>query len=158
MANAALSFVVVVWISGMLFGWLIEAKQLTILKGISNFFFLLYHLWYVYAFFTYAQVKYLLGFPLIMINILIFFFWKEVLYLLTEIYIYIYMCVCVCQGAYNWIGTPHTQSVLGLREKMFKLWESRRKGSSFEVSIDTVIISKKKKRDIYIYIVFLKLK
>ena len=46
-----MSFVVVVWISGMLLGWLIEAKQLTILKGISNFFFLLYHLWYVYAIF-----------------------------------------------------------------------------------------------------------
>ena len=55
----------------MLLGRLIEAKQLTILKGISKFFFLLYHLWYVYAFFTYAQVKYPLGFPLIMINILI---------------------------------------------------------------------------------------
>ena len=37
---------------------------------------------------------------------------------------------------------PHTQSVLSLREKMFKLWESRRKGSSCGVSIDTVIISK----------------
>ena len=59
MANAAFSFVVVVWISSMLFGRLIEAKQLTILKEISNFFFLFYHLWYVYAFFTYAQVKYL---------------------------------------------------------------------------------------------------
>ena len=51
----------------MLFGGLIKAKKLTILKGISNFFFLLYHLWHVYAFFTYAQVKYPLGFPLIMI-------------------------------------------------------------------------------------------
>ena len=77
MAHVALSFVVVVWISGMLFGWLIEAKQLTILKGISNFFFLLYHLWYVYTFFTYAQVKYPLGFPLIMINI----WMKEHIYL-----------------------------------------------------------------------------
>ena len=77
MAHVALSFVVVVWINGMLFGWLIEAKQLTILKGISNFFFLLYHLWYVYTFFTYAQVKYPLGFPLIMINILM----KEHIYL-----------------------------------------------------------------------------
>ena len=73
MANAALSFVVVEWISGMLFGRLIEAKQLTILEGISNFFFLLYHLWYVYVFFTYAQVKYPLRFPLIMINILYVF-------------------------------------------------------------------------------------
>ena len=89
MANAALSFVVVEWISGMLFGRLIEAKQLTMLKGINNFFFLC-HLWYVYAFFTYAQVKYRLGFPLIMVNILIFFL-KEVLYLLNDIYIYIYM-------------------------------------------------------------------
>ena len=91
-----LSFVVVVWISGMLFGRLIEAKKLTILKGISNFFFLLYHLWYVYAFFTYAQVKYALGFPLIMINMLIFF-WKEVLYLLNDIYI--------CWGPCSWIDT-----------------------------------------------------
>ena len=51
------------------------------------------------------------------------------------------------------LAPPHTQSVLGLREKMFKLWESRRKGSSCRVSIDTVIISKKKKKkNIYIYI------
>ena len=83
----------VVWISGMLFGWLIEAKQLTILKGTNNFFFLLCHLWYVYAFFTYAQVKNPLGFPLIMIKIL--FFLKEVLYLLNEIYIYIYIYIYV---------------------------------------------------------------
>ena len=73
MGNVALSIVVVVWISSMLFGRLIETKKLTILKGFSNFFFLLYHLWYVYAFFTYAQVKHWLGFSLIMINILIFF-------------------------------------------------------------------------------------
>ena len=128
MANAALSFVVVEWISGMLFGWLIEANQLTIIKGISNFFFLLCHLWYVYAFFTYAQVKNPLGFPLIMIKILIFFKGSSI-FIEWDIYIYIY--IYICRGAYNWIGTPHTQSVLGLREKMFKLWESRRKGSSF---------------------------
>ena len=77
----------------MLFGRLIEAKKLTILKGINNFFFLLYHLWYVYAFFTYAQVKYPFGFPLIMINIYIYIYiyLKEVLYLLNDIYIYIYI-------------------------------------------------------------------
>ena len=74
----------------MLFGRLIEAKQLTILKGISKFFFLLYHLWYVYAFFTYAQVKYPLGFPLIMINILVFF--KGIsIFIKWYIYIYIYI-------------------------------------------------------------------
>ena len=96
----------------MLFARLIEAKQLTILKGISNFFFLLYHLWYVYALFTYAQVKYLLGFPLIMINILIFF--KRKFY----IYCMIYMCVCVCAHAHARVEDHvaelvplHTQSV-----------------------------------------------
>ena len=74
----------------MLFGWHIEAKQSTILKGINNFFFLLYHLWYVYAFFTYAQVKYPLGFPLIMINILVFF--KGIsIFIKWYIYIYIYI-------------------------------------------------------------------
>ena len=114
----------------MLFGRLIEAKQLTILKGISNFFFLLYHLWYVYAFFTYAQLKYPLGFPLIMINIL-FFFKKEVLYLLNEIYIYIYIYV---EGHVDELKPPHTQSVSGLREKMFKLQELGKKGSSCGVS------------------------
>ena len=82
----------------MLFGQLIEANQLTILKGISNFFFLLYHLWYVYAFFTYAQVKYPLGFPLIKINI----FFKEILYLLNEIYI---------KGHVAELAPPYTQSV-----------------------------------------------
>ena len=135
MANATLSFVVVVWISGMSFGWLIEAKQLTILKGINNFFFLLYHLWYVYAFFTYAQVKYPLGFPLIMINILIFF--KRKFY----IYCMIYMCVCVCAHAHARVEDhvveltpPHIQNVWGLREKMFKLQELGKKGSSCGVS------------------------
>ena len=110
----------------MLFWQLIEAKQLIILKGISNFFFLLYHLWFVYAFFTYAQVKYPLGFPLIMINRLIFF--KEVLYLLNEIYIYIYVEGHIAEWA-----PPHTQC-LGFREKMFKLQESRKKDLSCEVN------------------------
>ena len=119
MANAALSFVVVIWISGMLFGRLIEAKQLNILKGISNFFFFLYHLWYVYAFFTYAQVKYPLGFPLIMINIYIY------------IYIYIYINV---KGHVVELAPPHTQSVWVLREKRFKLRELGKKGSSCGVS------------------------
>ena len=104
----------------MLFGRLIKAKQLTILKGISNFFFLLYHLWYVYVFFTYAQVKNPLGFSLIKINI---FFFKEVLYLLNEIYIYV-------EGHVAKLAPPHTQSVWGLREKLFKLRESGKKGSS----------------------------
>ena len=122
MANAALSFVVVVWISSMLFGQLIEAKQLTILKGISNFFFLLYHLWYVYAFFTYAQVKNLLEFSLIMINILIFFKRSSIL---IKWYIYI------CWGPCSWICTfPYTKclgfkgenvQIAGVREKKFKL-------------------------------------
>ena len=88
----------------MLFGQLIEAKKLTILKGISKVFFLLYHLWYVYAFFTYTQVKYPLGFPLIMINI--FFFLKKVLYLLNDINIYIYV-----EGHVTELAPPHTQSV-----------------------------------------------
>ena len=109
----------------MLFGRLIEAKQLTILKGISNFFFLFYHLWYVYAFFTYAQVKYPLGFPLIMINILTFL--KKVLYLLNEIYIYV-------EGHVAELTPLHTQSVWGLREKMFKLRESGKKGSNCGVT------------------------
>ena len=100
MANAALSFGVVEWINGMLFGRLIEAKKLTILKGISNFFFLLYHLWYVYAFFTNAQVKYPLGFPLIMINI----FFLKVIYLLNDIYIYIYV-----EGQVAELTPPYTQ-------------------------------------------------
>ena len=69
------------------------------------FFFHLYHLWYVYAFLTYAQVKYPLGFPLIMINI---FFWKEVLYLLNDIYIYIYIYV---KGHIAELAPPHTQSI-----------------------------------------------
>ena len=91
----------------MLFGLLIDAKQLTILKGISNFFFLLYHLWYVYAFFTYAQVKYLLGFPLIMINILIFFKGNSIF-----IERYICVCVCVCVNGHVAKLTPlHTQSI-----------------------------------------------
>ena len=90
----------------MLFGRLIETKKLTILKGFSNFFFLRYHLWYVYAYFTYAQVKYPLGFPLIMINILTFL--KKVLYLLNEIYIYIYIYV---EGHVTELAPPHTQSV-----------------------------------------------
>ena len=129
MTNAALSFVVVVWISCMLFGWLIEAKKLAILKGISNFFFLLYHLSYVYAFFIYAQVKYPLGFPLIMINT--FFFLKEVLYLLNDIYIYIYIYIYICQGSCSWISTSlYTKclkfkrknvQIVGVREKRFKL-------------------------------------
>ena len=122
-----LSFVVVVWISGMLFGRLIEAKKLTILKGISNFFFLLYHLWYVYAFLTYAQVKYPLGFPLIMINT-VFFLKGSSVFIEWYIYIYIY----ICQGPYSWIGTsPYTKylefkgenvQIVGVREKRFKLW------------------------------------
>ena len=128
MTNAALSFVVVIWISSMLFGLLIEAKQLTILKGISNFFFLLYHLWYVYAFFIYAQLKYPLGFPLIMKNILIFFK-RSFIFIKWYIYIYIYV-----EGHVAELEPPHTQSVWGLREKMFKLRESGKKGSSCGVS------------------------
>ena len=131
MANAALSFVVVVWISGMLFGQLIEANQLTILKGISNFFFLLYHLWYVYAFFTYAQVKYPLEFSLIMINILIFFKRSSIL---IKWYIYIYIYV---EGHVAELAPSHTQSVWGLREKMFKLQESGKKSSS--CGIDSIL-------------------
>ena len=135
MANAALLFVVVVWISNMLFGWLIEANQLTILKGIRNFFFLLYHLCHVYAFFTYAQVKYPLGFPLIMINthththiyIYIYIYFKEVLYLLNDIYIYV-------EGHVAELAHVHIQSVWGLREKRFKLQKSGKKGSSYGVS------------------------
>ena len=111
----------------MLFGQLIEVKQLTILKGISNFFFLLYHLWYVYAFFTNAQLKYPLGIPLIMINILIFF--KEVLYLLSDIYIYIYV-----EGHVAELEPSYTQSVWGLGGKRFKLRELGKRGSSCRVS------------------------
>ena len=92
----------------MLLGRLIETKTLTILKGISNFFFLLYHLWYVYAFFTYAQVKYLLGFPLIMINILLFFFFLKGSSIFIELYIYIYIYV---EGHVPELAPPHTQSV-----------------------------------------------
>ena len=127
MANATLSFVVVVWISSMLFGQLIDAKQLTILKGISNFFFLLYHSWFVYAFFTYAQVKYLLGFPLIMINKLIFFKGSSIF---TKWYIYIY--IYLYWGPCSWIGTSSYTKCLGfkrekvqiagVKEKRFKLW------------------------------------
>ena len=57
------------------------------------FFFHLYHLWYVYAFFTYVQVKYPLGFHLIMINILIFFKGCSIFiewYIYIYIYIYLY--------------------------------------------------------------------
>ena len=124
MANVALSFVVVVWISGMLFGQLTEAKQLTILKGISNFSFLLNHLWYIYAFFTYTQVKYPLGFPLIMRNILISFKGSSIF---IKWYIYIY----ICWGPCSWICTfPYTKclgfkgenvQIAGVREKKFKL-------------------------------------
>ena len=108
----------------MLFGRLIETKKLTILKGFSNFFFLLYHLWYVYAYFTYAQVKYPLAFSLIMMNIF-FFFLKEVLYLLNKIYRYMYVEDHVVE-----VAPPHTQSASSLREKrfkekMFKLWGSK---------------------------------
>ena len=128
MANAALSFVVVLWISGMLFGQLIEAKQLTILKRISNFFFLLYHLWYVYAFFTCAQLKYPLGFPLIMKNILIFFF-KSFIFIKWYIYIhtYIYIYIYICRGPCSWIETSsytkclefkgENVQIAGVREK-----------------------------------------
>ena len=70
---------------------------------------------HVYAFFTYAQVKYPLGFPLIMINI--------------YIYIYIYVESHVAE-----LTPLHTQSVWGLREKMFKLRESGKKDSSYAVS------------------------
>ena len=128
MGNVAFSFVVVVWISGMLFGRLIEAKQLTILKGISNFFFLLYHLWYVYAFFTYAQVKHWLGFSLIMINILIFFKGSSI-FIKWYIYIYIYV-----KGHVAKLAPPHRQNVWGLREKRFKLRGSGKKCSSCEIS------------------------
>ena len=74
-------------------------------------------MWYVYAFFTYAQVKYPLGFPLIMINI--------------YIYIYIYINV---KGHVVELAPPHTQSVWVLREKRFKLRELEKKGSSCGVS------------------------
>ena len=92
----------------MLFGQLIEAKQLTILKGINNFFFLLYHLWYVYAFFTYAQVKYPLGFPLIMISILIFFL-KEVLYMCVCVCVCVFVCVCVEDHVAELAPLPYTK-------------------------------------------------
>ena len=79
------------------------------INHVKRDFFLLYHLWYVYAFFTYAQVKYPLRFPLIIINILIFF-WKEVLYLLKDIYMCVCVCVCV-KGHVAKLAPPHTQSV-----------------------------------------------
>ena len=132
MANVALSFVVVVWISGMLFGQLTEAKQLTILKGISNFSFLLNHLWYIYAFFTYAQVKYPLGFPLIMRNILISFKGSSI-FIKWYIYIYIYTYIYVQDHVVE-LTPPHIQNVWGLREKMFKLQESGKICSSCWIS------------------------
>ena len=88
----------------MLFGQLIEAKQLTILKGIDNFFFVLYHLWSANAFCTYAQVKYPLGFLLIMIKILRAML-KEVLHLLNVIYI---------KGC---VAKPHAQSARGSKRE-----------------------------------------
>ena len=73
------------------------------------FFFHLYHLWYLYAFFTYVQVKYPLGCS-------IFIEW----------YIYIYICVCVCvcvcahvKGHVAELAPPHAQSAWGQREKRF---------------------------------------
>ena len=129
MANTALSFVVVVWISGMLFGQLIKAKQLTILKGISNFFFLLYHLWYVYVFFTYAQVKYPLEFSLIMINILIFFKRSSIL-IKWYIYIYIY----ICRGPCSWIETSSYTKCLEFKGENVQNAGVREKGSSCGVS------------------------
>ena len=46
-------------------------------------------------------------------------------------YIYIYIYV---EGHVAELTPPHTQSVWGLREKMFKLCELGKKGSSCEVS------------------------
>ena len=63
------------------------------------FFFYLYHLWYVYAFFTYVQVKYPLGFHLIMINILIFFKGCSIF---IEWYIYIYIYIVFLELKQLW--------------------------------------------------------
>ena len=60
------------------------------------------------------------------------YFFKEVLYLLNEIYIYIYIYV---EGNIAELAPLHTQSVWGLREKMFKLQESEKKGSSCGVML-----------------------
>ena len=45
------------------------------------------------------------------------------------------VCVCVCvKGHVAELAPPHTQSVWDLREKRFKLLESRKKDSSYGVS------------------------
>ena len=114
----------------MLFKRLIEAKKLTILKGISNFFLSPLPFVVCICLFHICSTKVLIRNSLNYdknINI----FLKEVLYLLNEIYIYIYIYV---EGHVAELTPPHTQSVWGLREKMFKLCELGKKCSSCEVS------------------------
>ena len=48
-------------------------------------------------------------------------------------YIYIYIYIYV-KGHVAELAPPHTQNVLGLREKMFKLQESRKKGLDCGIS------------------------
>ena len=109
----------------MLFKRLIEAKKLTILKGISNFFLSPLPFVVCICLFHICSTKVLIR------NSLNYdknsnIFLKEVLYLLNEIYIYIYIYIYV-EGHVAELTPPHTQSVWGLREKMFKLWESEEK-------------------------------
>ena len=114
----------------MLFKRLIEAKKLTILKGISNFFLSPLPFVVCICLFHICSTKVLIRNSLNYdknINI----FLKEVLYLLNEIYIYIYIYV---EGHVAELTPPHTQSVWGLREKRFKLRELGKKGSSCGVS------------------------
>ena len=114
----------------MLFKRLIEAKKLTILKGISNFFLSPLPFVVCICLFHICSTKVLIRISLNYdkhINFLL----KEVFYLLNDIYIYIYMYV---EGHVAKLTPPHTQSVWGLKEKMFKLRESGKKGSSCGVS------------------------
>ena len=129
MANAALSFVVVVWISSMLFKRLIEAKKLTILKGISNFFLSPLPFVVCICLFHICSTKVLIRNSLNYdknINI----FLKEVLYLLNEIYIYIY----ICRGPCSWLGASPYIKCLGFKGEKFKLRELGKKCSSYRVS------------------------
>ena len=71
------------------------------------------------------------------------------------IYIYIYIYV---KGHVVELAPPHTQSVWGLREKMFKLRELGKKGYIVIISIKKKDIEREIYIYIYIYIVFLELK
>ena len=58
------------------------------------------------------------------------------------------------EGHVTELEPPHTQNVFGLREKMFKLWELGKKGSSCRVSsIVQLFLNKKKERyrDMYCF-------